>query len=345
MEPVAPDPEQPPRGARDRVRADDHRGGVAQQPAAEPLAEPRGRAPLVRAGQLPRGEIEERDDERQPGRERDRAAGRVVDGTRPRRPARPATPPRGSPRTAGTDRPSARPERRSRVGGSNRRPTTSRPVNRSVGSSTSDASRSANDSPSSGVGVEGAEQGVEILRGQRRPIGFLERPGIEDDADACRLDRPVRCRGAEPAECRGRGRGHPPSPAETSSGSRGFVRGVMSASALSAGRRVRRASRTSPSSTSPGPASVAVPPDGGRREAAIAELVGSQLDDDDERLDDDPAAHLRLADAPVAERDRHLADAGASRATPGTSSRSGRRSRRRGRRRTGSPRASPPARP
>ena len=40
-------------------------------------------------------------------------------------------------------------------------------------------------------------------------------------------------------------------------------------------------------------------------ERAAAELSIRQLDDDDERLDDDPAAHLRLADAPVAERDRH----------------------------------------
>ena len=43
------------------------------------------------------------------------------------------------------------------------------------------------------------------------------------------------------------------------------------------------------------------------------QLLGAQLDDDDQRLDDDPAAHLRLADAAVAERDRDLADARARR--------------------------------
>src|SRR4029077_1220295 len=38
------------------------------------------------------------------------------------------------------------------------------------------------------------------------------------------------------------------------------------------------------------------------------ELLGSKLDDDDERLEDDPPAHLRLPDAPVPEGDRHLDD-------------------------------------
>ncbi len=41
---------------------------------------------------------------------------------------------------------------------------------------------------------------------------------------------------------------------------------------------------------------------------ARPDLLGTELDDDDERLDHDPPAHLRLADAPIAERDRHLAD-------------------------------------
>ena len=43
--------------------------------------------------------------------------------------------------------------------------------------------------------------------------------------------------------------------------------------------------------------------------AAAAELVPAQAHDDEQRLDDDPPAHLRLADAPVPERDRDLGDA------------------------------------
>ncbi len=39
------------------------------------------------------------------------------------------------------------------------------------------------------------------------------------------------------------------------------------------------------------------------------ELLGSERHDDDQRLHDDPSTHLRLADAPVAERDRCLGDA------------------------------------
>ena len=48
-----------------------------------------------------------------------------------------------------------------------------------------------------------------------------------------------------------------------------------------------------------------------RHRTAAAQLVPAQAHDDDQRLGDDPAAHLRLADAPVAERDRDLDDAGA----------------------------------
>src|SRR5581483_7743680 len=39
------------------------------------------------------------------------------------------------------------------------------------------------------------------------------------------------------------------------------------------------------------------------------ELLPAERQHDEERLDDDPAGHLRLADAPVPERDRDLPDA------------------------------------
>src|SRR4029434_7315822 len=47
-----------------------------------------------------------------------------------------------------------------------------------------------------------------------------------------------------------------------------------------------------------------------------SDLLESQREDDDQRLDDDPPAHLRLADAAFAERNRNLADAGAGARRP-----------------------------
>ena len=57
---------------------------------------------------------------------------------------------------------------------------------------------------------------------------------------------------------------------------------------------------------------------GGRRlpMEAPAELVDPELDDDEEGLDDDPAGHLRLTDATIAEDDRDLGDTGAGAAGP-----------------------------
>ena len=62
-------------------RPDDHGRGVAQDPPPQPLSEPAGRRPLVGLGQLPRREVEERDDERQTGSDRERpATDGVIDG-------------------------------------------------------------------------------------------------------------------------------------------------------------------------------------------------------------------------------------------------------------------------
>ena len=65
-DPVAPDAEQAPgRGRRGRG-TDDDRGRVAQDPRPQALAEAGGGARLVDVGQLPRREVEERHDDRQP---------------------------------------------------------------------------------------------------------------------------------------------------------------------------------------------------------------------------------------------------------------------------------------
>ena len=106
----------------------------------------------------------------------------------------------------------------------------------------------------------------EVGGGDRRPVGVLERSGVEDDPDARR--------------------GTPGAGAFATARTRrvGIVRGAVGRGG----------------------------DDGARRQ----QLLGTQLDDDDEGLDDDPPGHLALADAPVAEGDRHLADAGAGAVGP-----------------------------
>ena len=104
-----------------------------------------------RLGQLPRREVEQRDDDRA-GPTRSAAARPRPRGRRrrPHRPARPARRRRApAPRSRNGSTVIAA-DRSRRVGGSRRRPTTSRCAKPSVGSSRSDASRNANDSPSSG---------------------------------------------------------------------------------------------------------------------------------------------------------------------------------------------------
>ena len=135
--------------SRDRIRADEDRGGVAQQPGAQPLAEPRRGPALEGLGQLPRREIQERHDRRQARRDRHGVARRVIHG--------PAAPPRSARQAAPTDAPRSTNGstvsaawRSSRVGGSRRRPTTSSRSKRVVGSSSSEARRNANDSPGRG---------------------------------------------------------------------------------------------------------------------------------------------------------------------------------------------------
>ena len=80
-QPVAPHVEQSPGGPRRRLAPDDDGRRVAQDLGTEPLPEPAGHGPPERVRELPRREIEQRDDDGQPGRDRQRAAThRVIDG-------------------------------------------------------------------------------------------------------------------------------------------------------------------------------------------------------------------------------------------------------------------------
>ena len=292
MQPVAPDVQQAPARRRAVASLPTMTAAASRRSCARSRCPNRPRdRPLERARQLPRRRG--RAAWRRPAGPTRSAAGRHRPRgrrRRRRRPARPARPPRRRRRAAGTGR---RSSRRTAAGASvaaaaARRRRGAR--SRSVGSSRSEREQERERLAGQRVGVEGAEQPVEVGRGQRRPLGRLERPGVEDDADA----RHARRRRFAEA-----GVGRP-------------------------GRPVTPASR-------PAGARTAQPP---------RDLLGPQLDDDDQRLDHDPPAHLRLPDAAVAEGDRDLADARARRGWPGTSSRSGRRSRRHGRHRTGRPPAS-----
>src|SRR4029079_12800324 len=221
---VAADAEQAVRGRGDGRAADDDRGGVAEEAAAKSLAEARRRRPRVLARQLPRGEVEERDDERQTGRERNGRPGRVVDGAR------------GAAGSAAPRRAEARPTEHERIDRQGRRP---QQVGRRQEAPADDIEVSERrrrvveigaEEQREGFAVErlrvkGAEQPLEICRGQRRSIGFLERTRVEDDADAGGWS------GVGVAAERRRRPGHRSGPGS----------GVMSAGLLAVGRRRSRA--------------------------------------------------------------------------------------------------------
>ena len=151
--------------------ADDHRGRLAQQLRPQPLPEPAGDRPLERLRQLPRREVEQRHDDRQ-ARTRSAAARR-----RPRGRRRPAAPPRSA-RQAAPSGGAAQQERidghrrRSAAGGSAAAAAGRRPRGARSGRSGRrgrTASRNANDSPVERLGVEGAEQAVEVGGGRAAP--------------------------------------------------------------------------------------------------------------------------------------------------------------------------------
>ena len=78
---VALDVQQPGRGARRRLSPDDDGRGIADELGAQAPAEAAGGGPAEDLRHLPRGQVQERHDDRQPRRDRQRArAGGVVDG-------------------------------------------------------------------------------------------------------------------------------------------------------------------------------------------------------------------------------------------------------------------------
>ena len=176
------------------------------EPRAQPLPEPRGRRALVGVRQLPRREVEQRHDDRH-------AATRSAARRRPRgrpRPARPARSarqagPERRRRGAGTDRPSARRcggGGSAAAGGGRRRRGRSKRVGR-VGEVRLRGG-TANDSPASGVGVEGAQQPLEVGGRRGRPVRILDR-AQRRGRRARPADGPSRRRSAAGAEP-GRGR-------------------------------------------------------------------------------------------------------------------------------------------
>ena len=169
---------------------DEHRGRVAQQPAAQALPEPRGRGAAEGLRQLPRRQVEQRRDDGQPRRDRQRPrAGRVVE-----RAGGPAAvgPPGG---------PERRPAQQERVHGHRRR---AEEVRRRQLAAADDgqvrvgrrrvvevaAQQERERFAVDGLLVEGAEQAVQIGGRDRRPRRLLERPRVEDDPHAGRRVRP-----------------------------------------------------------------------------------------------------------------------------------------------------------
>ncbi len=164
--------EQPAGGDAHRLGSDDHRGRVTEQPRAKPLAEPRRRASLVRARQLPRCEIEKRHDEGQAGDQGDRTADRVIDGAGSTASIRPPGGPDGRTREQeriyGQHRRAQEPRRRQEAATDDGQPIEAlrrvvqvRPEEQGEGL------------PAHGCTVECSEQAVEVDRRQRCAIGLL----------------------------------------------------------------------------------------------------------------------------------------------------------------------------
>ena len=96
------------------------------------------------------------------------------------------------------------PDRSRRVGGSWRRPTTSRCSNRPVDVVLVRIDEEGERFAGHRVGVERAEQSVEVGGRERRPVGLLERPHVEHDPDPG-----GRRRGRDTKAANGAGRSRP----------------------------------------------------------------------------------------------------------------------------------------
>ena len=167
--------EQPPGGPRRRLAADDDRAASRRSWRPQPLAEPAGHRPPERVGQLPRREVEQRDDDRQARRDRQRAApDRVIDGAGRAAAVRPP---------GGAERRAAQQERVDghRAGPQQPRRRQLAPADdlevrdtASVGSSRSDAEQERERLAGERVRVEGAEQ---TRRGRPPPAAPGPAPG------------------------------------------------------------------------------------------------------------------------------------------------------------------------
>ena len=177
--------EQAARRPGDGFAPDDDRGRVAHEPAAKSLAEARGGRALERLRELPRREVEERHDDRDAREHRRGARDGVVHGAGRAAPVRPP---------GRTQRRAAEEERIDRQGAAAQearrrqeppaddvelRECVRRVVEVGLQQEREGLARER-------VGVEGAEQPVEVARRGRCPGGVLEGTRVEDDADAWR---------------------------------------------------------------------------------------------------------------------------------------------------------------
>jgi hypothetical protein len=189
VEPVATDPEQPPGGQRRGLARDDHRGRFAEQLGAQPLAEPGDGAPLERVRQLPGGDVEQGDDGRDAGEERQSTGGSVIDRTRRAVAIRtPGGAERGTRDQERVDRQGTAPEQargRQQAPAHHVQPGEAFGRIVEVGLEQQDE-RLAGE----GRGIERGQQPVEIGGGDRRPVRILEGPRVEDDAEAGRPSPP-----------------------------------------------------------------------------------------------------------------------------------------------------------
>ncbi len=184
-QPVALDPQQAACLVARGLAGHEHDGRVPQDAGTQPLAEPGGRAALVRLRHRPRREVQQRGDDRDPRRDGQRPAGRVVDGARG---AAVLGPPAGPDRRAAQEQ---------RVHG--QRPRAEQPGGRQEATADDleagpagrgvlavDAHQERERLVVGRVGVQGVQQRLEVDRRERGALRVLDRPHVDDDPDAGR---------------------------------------------------------------------------------------------------------------------------------------------------------------
>ena len=183
MEPLAPDAQEATRGASRRIAADDDRRGVAQELRPQALPEPAGDRSLEGVRQLPGGQVEQRGHDRQARGDRERAAADgVID--RARRTATLGPPGRTDGRAAQQERVDGHRPGPQQAG----RWQLAAPDDLEVLVAHGRVVEVRSDQEREGFAgqrrrIEGAEQPVEVGSGERRPLGCLERPGVEHDPE------------------------------------------------------------------------------------------------------------------------------------------------------------------